>query len=115
MNGAETFDVSALLGMRRHLSVAHHLPGRIRLRLGPALWGGASQIDRAAFQRLLDGLEGIREVRLNKAVASVVIEYDPAHVPPQSWETLLRGDAAAAGELLNRWLARHGQSLRNTL
>jgi hypothetical protein len=48
-------------------------------------------------------------------VASVVIEYDPEQVPPESWETLVRGDAAAAGDLLNQWLARYGQLLRNTL
>lgn len=107
--------VPALLGMRRHISIVHHLPGRIRLRLGPALWGQAAHVDRGRFQALIDGLEGIRDVRVNMAIASVVIEYDPGQVHPDDWETLVRGDVEAAGDLLNQWLARNGQLLRNTL
>jgi hypothetical protein len=49
------------------------------------------------------------------AVASVVVEYDPKQISPADWETLVRGDAVAAGDLLNQWLARYGQLLRNSL
>lgn len=108
-------DLASLLGLRRHLSIVHHLPGRIRLRLGPSLWGNASQFDQGRFQGLLDRLEGIRDVRVNKAVATVIIEYDPQRVPPGDWETLVRGDAAAAGDVLKHWLARYGRLIRNTL
>lgn len=114
MAPGQSADLAALLGMRRHLSIVHHLPGRIRVRLGPSLWGGAARFDRDLFQNLLDRLEGIRDVRVNKAVASVVIEYDPDQVPPDDWETLVRGDAAAAGDVLKQWLDRYGQLLRNT-
>lgn len=108
-------DLAALLGLRRHLSIVHHLPGRIRLRLGPSLWGSASRIDRDLFQGLLDRLEGIRDIRVNKAVATVIIEYDPHRVPPGDWETLVQGDAAAAGDILKQWLARYGRLIRNPL
>ena len=108
-------DVPSLLGLRRHLVIVHHLPGRIRLRLGAALWGTAAGMDRARFKTLLDGLEGIRDVRVNVAVASVVVEYDPKQISPDDWETLVLGDAAAAGDLLNQWLARYGQLLRNSI
>lgn len=110
----ESPDLAALLGMRRHLSIVHHLPGRIRVRLGPSLWGHAACFDRDLFQNLLDRLEGIRDVRVNKAVASVIIDYDPHLVPPDDWETLVRGDATAAGDVLKHWLDRYGQLLRNT-
>ena len=109
------FDVPSLLGLRRHLAIVHHLPGRIRLRLGAALWGAAAGVERARFKTLLDGLEGIRDVRVNLAVASVVVEYDPKQISPDDWETLVRGDATAAGELLNQWLARYGRLLRNSI
>ena len=115
MSDALLTDISALLGLRRHISIVHHLPGRIRLRLGPALWGKAAHVDRGRFQALVAQLEGIHDVRINMAVASVVIEYDPGQVLPDNWETLVRGDAEAAGDLLNQWLARNGQLLRNTL
>jgi hypothetical protein len=111
----EPLDLATLLGLRRHLSIVHHMPGRIRLRLGPSLWGSASRLDRDLFQGLLDHLDGIHDVRVNKAVASVIIEYDPHRVPPDDWETLVRGDATAAGDVLKHWLARYGRLIRNTL
>lgn len=107
-------DLPALLGLRRHLAILHHLPGRIRLRLGPALWGAAARIDRDIFQTLLDDLEGIRDVRVNLAVASVVIEYDPDRLPPAHWETLVQGDEPDAHDVLNRWLAQYGQPFCST-
>lgn len=115
MSSAARVDVATLLDMRRHLAIVHHFPGRIRLRLGPALWGKATGVDRSLLQQLLDGLDGIRDVRVNMAVASVVIEYDPEQVQPEDWEILVRGNPEAAERLLNQWLARYGQLLRNTL
>lgn len=114
MSRVMEFNVNALLGMRRHISIVHHLPGRIRLRLGPAMWGRATHVDRGRFQALVAHLEGIRDVRVNMAVASVVIEFDPRQVHPDNWETLVRGDTEAAGDLLNQWLACNGLLLRNT-
>ena len=102
-------DISALLALRRHLSIVHHLPGRIRLRFGPALWSPATRMERDQFERLVDGLEGIRDVRVNKALATAIIEYDPRLVPSADWETLVRGDTAEAAAVLNEWLACHGR------
>jgi hypothetical protein len=112
MTDIASLDLSSMLDLRRHLSIVHHLPGRIRLRLGPALWRAAAGADRARFKTVLDGLEGIRDVRINVAVASVVVEYDPKKISPDDWETLVRGDAASASNLMNQWLARYGQLLR---
>lgn len=106
-------DVPALLELRHHLSIVHHVPGRIRLRFGSALWGHAAGVDRARLRTLLDGLEGIQEVRLNSVVASVVVQYDPGSIAPQEWETLVHGDAAVAGELIEQWLSRYGHLLGN--
>ncbi|WP_154724351.1 HMA2 domain-containing protein [Thiothrix nivea] len=108
------FDTAALLRLRQHLSIVHHIPGRIRLRLGMALWHSGAQLDRSQLQRLLDGLEGIRDVRLNPAVASVTIEYNPKQVSPDDWETLIHGDSTDASKLLDEWLKRHAQLLHDT-
>jgi hypothetical protein len=115
MSGASDLDVAMLLDMRSHLSIVHHMPGRIRLRLRPAMWGTASQVNRNVVRQIISQLEGVRDVRVNAAVASVVIEYDPKQVRPEQWETLVRGDAEAAGLVLNQWLARYGQLLQNPL
>lgn len=99
-------DASSLLELRRHLSIAHHLPGRIRLRVSPAIYGCAPGFDAGKSRALLGKLWGIRDVRVNMAAASVLIEYDPKLISLEEWETLVRGDAAAAGAVLRHWLDR---------
>ena len=115
MSASSDADVAMLLDMRSHLSIVHHLPGRIRLRLGPALWRRATQVNSSVVRQIVTRLEGIHDVRVNAAVATVVIEYDPKQVQPEHWETLVRGDAEAAGLVLNQWLARYGHLFRNTI
>jgi hypothetical protein len=115
MSHAFNDDIDILLDMRRHLSIVHHVPGRIRLRIGPGLWGLANKVDDNLLRKMLDRLEGIRDVRVNMAVASLVIEYDFKQIHPDNWVTLVRGNAEAAGDLLNQWLARNGQLLQNHL
>lgn len=114
MTGTFNLEIPYLLDLRGHLTIVHHLPGRIRLRFGPALWGQAAKVDRTRLQDLLDRLDGIRDVRLNPAVASVVIQYDPNTIDPENWDTLIHGDAVAAGELINHWLSRYGHLLYKT-
>lgn len=114
MSAIPNLDVPALLRLRQHLSIIHHIPGRIRLRLGVALWRSGAQLDRNQLQRLLDQLAGIRQVRANPAVASITIEYDPRHISPDDWETLIHGDTQDASVLLNDWLDSHAQLLRET-
>ena len=88
----------AVLEIRRFLSIAHHVTGRVRLRLDPraldVLPGGSRRVMEFPFE-LLDGIRG---VRVNAAALSVAIEYDPQLISPASWEMLVRGgDDQAAG------------------
>lgn len=115
MTAFPTINTAVLLKLREHLNIIHHVKGRIRLRCGPALWGIGARLDRERLQALLDQLQGIRNVRLNPAVASIAIEYDPAQIPPEDWETLLHGDAAAAGSLLDIWQERYAHLLSDPL
>lgn len=88
-----------LLGLRAGLGIAHHVPGRIRLRLGPALadWAECRGLQGAGPQAWLDALGlgpriGVTGARLNAAAASLVVEYDPNRLDPAWWETLILGD-----------------------
>jgi hypothetical protein len=89
----------AILTLRQGIEIAHHVPGRIRLRLAPTIWGWAQSLglDAAAAGTWLrpDGLPavaGVTAARLNAAAASLVIEYDPRQLDPTWWETLILGD-----------------------
>jgi hypothetical protein len=77
----ETLDFSALPALRRHVAIIHHVPGRIRLRIGASILAAGSGIDTAALRRLLDSMTGISDVRLNAAEASLAILYDPTSIP----------------------------------
>lgn len=97
-------DLQPFLAARRHLRIAHHLPGRIRLRAAPAIVKDLRTLDGKIVDRVLGALHGIREFRANPRAGSIVVEYVPAEIRPEWWETLIHGDEAAAVELLQRLL-----------
>lgn len=93
--------------MRRHLHVAHHIPGRLRLRADAGLlelanqWRGPHMSLDEAIRRI----EGIRDVRVNAAAATAVIEYEPESLPPEAWQQLLDGNDAEALDILEARLS----------
>lgn len=111
MSATPHVDIPAILPLRKHISIIHHVRGRIRLRFGAALWGMAAKVQRDNIQHLLQQIPGIHQLRLNAAVASVVIEYDPQQIQPTDWETLLQGDNSAASQLIESWLNKYSYLL----
>jgi len=100
-------DLSDLLGLRQGLGIAHHIPGRIRLRLGSVIWDWAARQGLEAGQAVgwLDRVGGITGVRLNPAAACLVIDYEPRRLDPDWWETLVLGDDEEALALVLGLLA----------
>lgn len=96
-------DPAPFLGLRRHIDIAHHVPGRIRLKLAPAALADLPGVAPEPFLDLLHRLP-VRIGRVNVAALSVVVEYDPAIVAPADWTTLLRGSVDEALAILNRHL-----------
>jgi hypothetical protein len=112
MNGPNHIpELDTLHALRRHVDIVHHVPGRVRLRLGLPLLGRIEQFDAALFQRVLASLDGIRDVRVNAAALSVVIQYDPAQMSPTLWQTLTEGEDAQVEALLTPWLSRFAEGL----
>lgn len=88
MSGIE---LEALRRLARHLTVAHHVAGRVRLRLSPPALPRLGELPKG----VLHALPGVAAVRINPAAGSVVVEYDPAVIEPGLWERVVRGDDAA--------------------
>ena len=86
------------------LRIAHHIPGRVRLKLaaepGPELAAAAGDV--TALNRALSGSPAIRSVSLNPLARSCTIEYDPALIPPSAWPDLLAGRSTSGAEALLR-------------
>ncbi|BAR97661.1 hypothetical protein BV133_68 [Blastochloris viridis] len=75
--------------LRRHLSIAHHVSGRIRLRLAV---GGLALFTPTLARKLADAATatvGVRSFRVNPAALSVVIEYTPSVLAPELWSQLI--------------------------
>jgi len=108
-------DARTLVSLRTRVVIVHHLPGRIRLRARSYRRLDLPRLRRGALRVLRERLDFIRNVRVNAAAATAVIDYDPLRLPPAHWETLLRGDEIAATDLLEQWLARYPGLLRELL
>ncbi|MHC1728213.1 MAG: HMA2 domain-containing protein [Syntrophobacteraceae bacterium] len=93
--------ISNLLLLAQHTTIVHHIPGRIRLRISLAGAAIAAGID---LDELGSRVPGIRGIRVNALVGSVVIEYDRHRLPPDLWEDLagISGNPEAACEIEER-------------
>lgn len=95
--------IDEFLELRDHLSLVHQVPGRIRLRLGAGLLPRATELGNGKLRQDLSALKGIREVRLNMAAASLVIEYDPRVMNQADWQAVFEEDETKARDILLAW------------
>ncbi len=100
-------DMESLLDLRRHLSIVHHVPGRVRFRAGPALYEHASTLTSNGLKSFLESLDGIHNIRINPSAASLIIQYDPTHFPPRLWETLVAGSDEQAAQLFGKLVTQY--------
>ena len=101
-------DLSDLLQLRQGLGIAHHVPGRIRLRLGLVIrdWAARQGLEPGQAVGWLDTVGGITGVRLNPAAACLIIDYEPRRLDPDWWETLVLGNDDEAVALVLGLLTR---------
>lgn len=79
--------MAQLVRLAPHMLIAHHIPGRIRLKVLPS---GIEMARETDIQDLVRSVPGIRNIRLNPLNRSVVIEYDVARFPSDLWENMLQ-------------------------
>ena len=103
---AMTPDFDDLLGWLARVRIAHHIGGRIRLKLDGAP-ASSVELSRQKLGRLHDILErapGIRSVRVNPLARSCVVEYGPDVIPFEAWADFLSGIDSPAAATLERIL-----------
>jgi hypothetical protein len=78
-----------LVALRDCLTVAHHVPGRIRIRFSLKLLARPEAHKLLAASGNGRSVPGFRGMRVNAAARSAVVEYDPAIILPHKLEEAL--------------------------
>lgn len=83
-------------------SIAHHIPGRVRLKFDLGAIEGARlrDVHPESLRLALENIRGVASVRLNALARSCTVEYDEKVIPRAAWEDLLACRKSAAAEIL---------------
>lgn len=65
-----------VLKMRRWVLIAHHVPGRIRLKYKMGLVAQLMQFNLKSVDEVVSQVPAFLSYKLNKTTGSIVIEYD---------------------------------------
>ena len=93
------FNLADFMRLRHHIKIAHHVPGRIRLKLMLSALKLPS-IDPMILESFQYEAEGIKDVRINRTAGSATITYDTQTIPLESWETIINGEPELAEQTL---------------
>lgn len=96
--------IQTLLDIVPHLEIAHHIPGRIRLRIS---FSGIESLQGVDLGNHVNQIPGILSVRVNALALSAIVEYDPERLDPGLWEALagLKDKPEQTKEVVDRLLA----------
>jgi hypothetical protein len=77
--------IQDLLLLAPHTEIVHHIPGRIRFRLRRS---GLDVVRKTNIEKMMHSIPGIRKLRINPVVGSLILDYDEARLPYSMWEKL---------------------------
>lgn len=95
-------DLTPFLDLRRFLSIAHHVPGRIRIKFDLAGLRHLPNVEPAPFLNLARRIRGVNGTRVNARALSVVVDYDTSVIAEPVWQRLLVGEPNEVEEILAR-------------
>lgn len=85
------FDEAKIARISSYLSPLHHIKGRIRVRVSPLIKKETSEVTIEDINRLSLHVKGIKSLKINTLIGSVLIEYDPLLLPPSLFDDLVKG------------------------
>lgn len=91
-----------ILKISSYFSKIHHTPGRLRVKIDKAILNEVQNISLEDITTLPQQVEGLKEIKVNKIMATATILYDKSIFKPELWENLISGENLdEAVELLN--------------
>lgn len=94
-----------LLTLRRFVEVAHHIPGRLRLRFSNKLVASLGQGKLKQLDAYCSPEGYLRRYQINSETGSIVLEYDAAAIRPQILNQLFGQDGEQAQHALEQLAA----------
>ncbi|QKJ24007.1 hypothetical protein [Poseidonibacter lekithochrous] len=82
----ETEDI---IKIANYFSIIAHSPGRLRVRVNPKIIKEGGNLTLADIENLPNKIDGIKEIKIKKIIASVTITYDANVFRPSLWEDLI--------------------------
>ena len=90
------------LNYRSFLKVAHHVPGRLRLKVAKGAIQKFANGEARKLEAWAASLSGIEGIRVNPMALSIVIAYDKTRIGAGEWDTFFGPDEEAARLVLKR-------------
>jgi len=96
--------IQTLLDIVPYLEIAHHIPGRIRIRIS---FSGIGCLQGVDLGDQVNQIPGILSTRVNALALSAVVEYNPERLDSGLWEALagLKDRPEQTKEVVDRLLA----------
>ena len=85
------FDEAKIAHISSYLSLLHHIKGRIRVRVCPSIKKEKGDVSIEEINRLALHVKGIKSLKINTLIGTVLIEYDPLILPPSLFDDLVKG------------------------
>ncbi len=89
--------VHKALALRKWVKVAHHIPGRVRLKYKLGLVAHFASYKSSDIEQALASIDAFHHYKLNPSTGSIVIEYDATLVNPE-WIDALFSDSQDVAE-----------------
>ncbi len=87
--------------LSKYLSIVHHSKNRIRLRVSLAITKEANDISLNVIDELPKKIDGINDIKINKLIGSITINYDSSVFASKLWDELVSGEFS--DELLSKF------------
>ncbi len=81
-----------IIKIASYFTIIAHTPGRLRVRVNPKIQNESDNISIDDIQSLPSKITGIKNIKINKIIASVTILYEPTIFAPSLWEDLIKGE-----------------------
>lgn len=72
-----------------YFTIIAHTAGRLRVRVNSKIVKEGENIELKDIEDLPKKIDGIKDIKINKVIASITILYDPEIFNPKLWEDLI--------------------------